>query len=170
MVTPYPECRSGPKDNYNYYHSQLCIRIECAFGKLVQRWGLLRTAMPLGISIKKTIALVVALAKLHNFCLDQALHNDGSTSQHTTTQDIENILIQDYENITMNEHGSIPLVFNEDAGTSTPDDLIGGGDHFDDVPRLGRRGVVDDSARSKLCIHVANSHKRRPNVSQYHRE
>ena len=30
------------QDNYNFYHSQLQIKIECAFGILVQRFGYLR--------------------------------------------------------------------------------------------------------------------------------
>ena len=67
MATPFPNTSGGPKDNYNFYHSQLRIRIECAFGMLVQRWGILRMAMPMGITVKKTIALVNCLAKLHNF-------------------------------------------------------------------------------------------------------
>ena len=31
MATPYPNTSGGPKDNYNFFHSQLRIRIECAF-------------------------------------------------------------------------------------------------------------------------------------------
>ena len=41
MVTPYPNVSSGGKDDYNFYHSQLRIRVECAFGMLVGRWGIL---------------------------------------------------------------------------------------------------------------------------------
>jgi hypothetical protein len=41
MATPYPNTNGGPKDNYNFYHSQLRIRIECAFGMFIQRWGIL---------------------------------------------------------------------------------------------------------------------------------
>jgi hypothetical protein len=72
MVTPYPNTSGGSKDNYNYFHSQLRIRIECAFGMFVQRWGILRTAMPCNITVPKTISLVLALEKLHNFCIDEA--------------------------------------------------------------------------------------------------
>ena len=75
MATPYPNVagveKERSKDNYNFYHSQLRIRIECAFGILVQRWGILRMAMPKGLSIPKIIALVNAVAKLHNFCIDE---------------------------------------------------------------------------------------------------
>ena len=50
---------------------QLRIRVECAFRILVQKWAILRTAMPRGIALKKVIALVNALMKLHNFCIEQ---------------------------------------------------------------------------------------------------
>ena len=35
MATPNPNVKQGSKDAYNFYHSQLRIFIECAFGMLV---------------------------------------------------------------------------------------------------------------------------------------
>lgn len=61
LATPFPNVSSGPEDSYNFFHSQLRIRVECCFGILVQRWGILRSAIPKGISIRKTIRLVVNL-------------------------------------------------------------------------------------------------------------
>jgi DDE superfamily endonuclease len=46
FTTPYKGVSSGPKDSFNFYHSQLRIRIECAFGQLVSRWGILRRTIP----------------------------------------------------------------------------------------------------------------------------
>jgi len=40
MATPYPNVKQGRKDAYNFYHSQLRICVECAFGMLVGRWGI----------------------------------------------------------------------------------------------------------------------------------
>lgn len=38
MATPYiNQNHSGVRDNYNFYHSQLRIKIECAFGMLADR-------------------------------------------------------------------------------------------------------------------------------------
>jgi hypothetical protein len=34
MATPYANVSGGTKDSYNFYHSQLRIRMECAFGML----------------------------------------------------------------------------------------------------------------------------------------
>ncbi len=113
--------------------------------------------------------MVVSLAKLHNFCLDEWLNHENKTTINTNVV-VDNLLIQDVEHITMNEHGSVPLVFDPDSETNIPDDLIGGREHFDDVPRYWRRGVSDDTACTLLCIHIENSHKRRPKVNPRHRD
>ena len=34
-----------------YLHLQVLIRIECAFGIMVQHWGILQMGMPKGLSI-----------------------------------------------------------------------------------------------------------------------
>ena len=49
MTMPYPLISSGPKDAYNFYHSQVRINIECAFGILVNWWCILK--MPLSAKI-----------------------------------------------------------------------------------------------------------------------
>ena len=41
MAMPIEGARPGFEDDYNFYHSQCRIIIECAFGILVQRWGIL---------------------------------------------------------------------------------------------------------------------------------
>ena len=71
MATQYSAVSGGSKDAYNFYHSQLRINIECAFGMFTHRWAMLRSAIPMRVSLKKTVALVIALAKLHNFCIDE---------------------------------------------------------------------------------------------------
>jgi hypothetical protein len=156
MVTPYPNTSGGARDNYNYFHSQLRIRIECAFGMFVQRWGMLRTAIPCNVSVPKTISLVLALAKLHNFCIDEAEVIPA------------NLLSQDEQNITGNRNGSVPLVADPliaeiiNVNTTTPRDLMGGGEHFDDAPRHYRRPLHNDALRSRLCNHVESTFKTRP--------
>ena len=72
-------------------------------------------------------------------------------------------LCQDKEHIITNEHGSVPLVPNTDAGTDTPQDLIGGGEHFDDMPRDARRDIGNgDDQRRALLQQVIDSHLTRP--------
>jgi len=46
MATPFKAVKSGPKDDYDFYHSQVRIKVECSFGMLVGRWGIMRRPMP----------------------------------------------------------------------------------------------------------------------------
>ena len=45
MAAPFPNVSGDPaqksKDDYNFYHSQLRIQVECAFGMIFQRWAML---------------------------------------------------------------------------------------------------------------------------------
>jgi DDE superfamily endonuclease len=69
MMTPFKNVKSGAKDNFNFYHSQLRINIECAFGMFVGRWGILRRALPKTMGLRKATALTFSLCRLHNYCL-----------------------------------------------------------------------------------------------------
>ena len=132
LATPYPNVSGGYRDAYNFFHSQLRIRIECAFGMFVHRWGILRSAIPRGITIRKTTALVLALAKIHNFCIEQ------------TDTNILPMTAGDEYRMLSRGVGSIPLEeatllgVQHDGNTEdyrVPRQLIGAGDHFEDVPR-----------------------------------
>jgi hypothetical protein len=52
MTTPYSAVSGGTNNAYNFYHSQLRIRIECTFGMLTRtRWGILRSAIAMNVII-----------------------------------------------------------------------------------------------------------------------
>ncbi len=76
MATPYSKISRNEeyrtRDDCNFYHSQLCIRVECCFGMLVQRWVILQTALSHSIPLTRIVALVNTLARLHNYCIDEA--------------------------------------------------------------------------------------------------
>ncbi|EJK74238.1 hypothetical protein THAOC_04094 [Thalassiosira oceanica] len=61
MVVPWRKVGAGAKDAYNFYQSQVRINIECAFGMLVHRWGMLRKPIPNNITVLRTTRLVLAL-------------------------------------------------------------------------------------------------------------
>jgi DDE superfamily endonuclease len=129
MATPYSAVSSGTKDAYNFYHSQLRIRIECTFGMLTHRWGMLRSAIPKNVTLRKTVALVLALAKLHNFCIN---FDDIQVLSQTPTDEWQNEI-----------QGAIPLVPMQNAGVSqqdvVPEQLLGGGNHFNDIGGVNAR-------------------------------
>ena len=70
MAVPYPNQGRGPKDDFNFFHSQVWINIECALGILSNRWHTLKNAWSSTLSIKKVVALTSCLCHLHNFCID----------------------------------------------------------------------------------------------------
>ena len=62
---------------YNFYLSQLRIRIEMAFGRLTTKWRRLRT--PLNYSSAKNAQIVRVCTKLHNYCIRKQLERgEGS--------------------------------------------------------------------------------------------
>lgn len=128
LATPYAAVTGGTQDAYNFYHSQVRIRIECTFGMLTHRWAILRSAIPMNVSVGKTIALVLALAKLHNFCIMEA--NDDVVLPATARDAWRNEV-----------NGAVPLVHqtqHPESGGVTPTQLLDGGNHFDDVGTNGR--------------------------------
>ena len=94
---------------------------------LVQRWAMLRTPMPRNLPIRRIIATVVALAKLHNFCIDES---------NSLENNIPSSLASDDNDMLNNSKGYVGMMEDEAHGeTAVPIDLMQPGHHFDDVPR-----------------------------------
>ncbi|CAB9502366.1 unknown protein [Seminavis robusta] len=68
-------------DNFNFYASQCRIRVEMAFGIMQMKWGIL--ARPLGCSLKNMLWLAQAIARLHNFCINERLEAAGTVDNDT---------------------------------------------------------------------------------------
>jgi len=157
MATPFPNVgEETTKDHYNFYHSQLRIHIECAFGVLVQRWGVLRKPTPQNFTIKKINALVLCCCKLHNFLVDQRSESNPPTVNTP----------EDRLNLELN--GAVPM--NGVAGTGNtaiPDQLLNGGEHFDDDPSrsIRRRHVPSQNVLPRDSMHalvITNDYRRPP--------
>jgi hypothetical protein len=169
MATPYSAVSGGSKDAYNFYHSQLRIRIECTFGMLTHRWAILRSAIPMNVTVRKTVALVCALTKLHNFCVDST--NDNNRVPSSTASD----------QWRSEMSGSVPLVQTADSESNhdvDPQQLMNGGHHFDDIGgqsgRYNRQRQYNYVSRSQglvlprdmLHSSVAEAGLTRPSVQQ----
>jgi DDE superfamily endonuclease len=72
-------------DNFNFFASQLRIRIEMAFGLMVQKWCILQK--PLLIKVENIKWLVIAVGMLHNFCINERLLDD-TTDNIFNPQDV----------------------------------------------------------------------------------
>lgn len=86
LLTPYPGSHDfqSVKDTFNFYHSG-CNRIfiECAFGILVRRWGILWK--PLEMSLDNNARIIMVCMLLHNFCTRRGFSEDvmSVSSQET---------------------------------------------------------------------------------------
>lgn len=152
------------KDAYNFYHSQLRINIECAFGILVQRWGFLRMKAPINYTMKKVCAIVSCLCRLHNFLIDE---KEGQPPVDSISQDSLNMSINGATPLSrIAEVRNIP-VSRENRNVLLPEQLLNAGHHFVDDPlRLRRRdadiGVVlpREFMASNLPVNGLGEHRR----------
>ena len=61
-------------NNFNFYASQRRICSKMAFGVMIQKWGIHQK--PLTCKLKHAWKIVVTIACLHNFCINQRLANN----------------------------------------------------------------------------------------------
>ena len=169
MATPYPNVGSNSaKDIYNFYHSQLRINIECAFGILVSRWGILRKPLSSNFTMRKIVQLVECLCRLHNFIIDSA---DEPENPGTSTHE---------DNLNTILHGGFSVgeqVMRRGDGTEyssadSPTEIMHGGEHFDDVDRSMRDRIVrrngdSELPREQIYSHVQAQDLRRPVPRSY---
>lgn len=101
---------------------QLRINVECSFGMLVNRWGLLRRALPSSVGLERITALVMCMCKLHNFCIDCRLDKERIPS-------IPEVTAKD--NACIVTRGGFRLQSRVD-NPYYPEELLHGGEHFDD--------------------------------------
>lgn len=145
MATPFKGTHSGVKDAYNYYHSQLRINIECAFGMLVHRWGVLRKPFPMNITVPKIIQVVKTLCILHNFCIDG---REGDDISIPTAQD--DLSVFDSGGFGTQDSSDAPLQHLDSPGHHSDDH---------DLRRLRREErAVTDLPRDRLLEQLQEMH------------
>lgn len=69
ILTPFDNvAHATAEDNYNFFHSSARICVECAFGEIDLRWGILWR--PLSFSLAHNCNVIDACMRLHNFIVD----------------------------------------------------------------------------------------------------
>jgi DDE superfamily endonuclease len=72
-------------DDFNYFASQCRIRIEMAFGLMVKKWGILNK--PLSLKLRHAKHLIVCIARLHNYCINERILRHGFVGFEGSEQD-----------------------------------------------------------------------------------
>lgn len=74
LLTPFVKNQTTNryKDAYNFYVSQLRIRIEMTFGLLKAKWQIF--ARPLRVGLTRCPEVIMSASILHNFVIEQRLH------------------------------------------------------------------------------------------------
>ena len=77
ILVPFNKVDMAGKERhraFNYYISQLRVRIEMAFGRLTTKWRCLRNA--LRYSTPRNAQVIIVCMKLHNFCIRMQQRDD----------------------------------------------------------------------------------------------
>jgi len=72
-------------DNFNYYASQLRIRVEMAFGLMTRKWGVLQR--PCTTNLSNATWMLQAIARLHNCVVTERLLETGEAEVENAQRD-----------------------------------------------------------------------------------
>lgn len=113
-------------------------------------------AMPKGLGIKRIIAMVNCLVKLHNFCIDEVGKGMLLQPLNVHTHHIMN-----------REDGFVPMALGKESGILVPRVLMDSGHHFNDIPRNVQRQCECSNPeailpRQQLLQQVIDSHLKHP--------
>ena len=140
MATPFSNVGTDTCDDYDFYHSQLCINIECSFGYLVNRWRVLLQPFAATISIQRVNATVMLLCRLHNFCIDKS-NNKTINIPCPLYQDPRSILGLDNRNDIQ------------------PVALLSGGEHFEDCATIREKDQTMHRNTTSITLPCDSIHK-----------
>ena len=82
LLIPFSGTMNETQRTYNFFLSQLRIRIELAFGRLVTKWRIFHRDLEFGMERNSKICLIAA--KLHNFVINETLQEEGLREESVT--------------------------------------------------------------------------------------
>ena len=96
---------------------------------LVKRWGLLRKPLPATIPLRKIVALVISLCRLHNYCVNRFIAKVGMYEVPPPLA-IDSLEIVATGGVTFQSTSN---------NQNCPSELLDGGEHHDDTGEAYRR-------------------------------
>ncbi len=124
----------------------------CAFGMLVQCWGILQTEMPSRFSTPKVIAIVGGFTKLHYFFIDIHTKKDSDD----TILDLE---------ATTTESSYLVVELDKASNEKICKEFTSGCNQFHAIPNQSyflHCKYIDNLPCIWLYNHVLRSHRKRP--------
>lgn len=104
LLTPYDNAVHGTaEDDYKYFHSSSCISVECAFGEIDLRWGILWK--PLKFSLTMNCPIIDACMRLKKFIVEHRC--DDTSGMDAVDVDIFNDDAQQYFAVHPNEEQGV---------------------------------------------------------------
>jgi hypothetical protein len=98
LLVPFTklDLKTKAHSDYNFYLSQLRIRIEMAFGLLVNKWQIFKRPFVVDfVSVRKVIKTCL---KLHNFCINERLKDkDESAGLHAVSMEYQALPESSYQ-------------------------------------------------------------------------
>ena len=165
LLTPFDRTVHGTaKDNYNFFHSSSRICVECAFGEIDMRWGILWK--PLKFNLVNSIQVIDACLRLHNFIVDYRQEKERES------------VLDELERSVFNEDSRRFLAVNpghraNGAHEAHGEDLLD--ENGARVIACGGRPSTDDVAcreagveiRESISSFIANKKERRPQINWF---
>ncbi|OWY96807.1 hypothetical protein PHMEG_00032831 [Phytophthora megakarya] len=148
------------RDSYNFHVSQLRIRIEMAFGLLVNKWRILK--QPLFVRLRHCWIVISACMRLHNFCITQRCMTANTSPQQmlqSMARDVRSWNNQDPLNYEASDVEQDYRDEVESALNLDPSEV-----ELDDGTRVN---LMDEKVRSKLVDRIACRNLHRPELLGY---
>lgn len=117
LITPYNSTEvkddvNKARDAFNYYLSSCRIYIECAFGEVVMRWGILwRT---LNFDPKKNQQIIQVAMLLHNFIIEHREYGVNTDNHYFSNFDDAHLIKEPFQDILTNKTGESPCALVTD--------------------------------------------------------
>lgn len=157
LMTPYEkeemkEDALNLKDAFNFYLSSCRIYIECAFGELVMRWGILWRM--LDFPLRKCIDIIQVCMLLHNFILEFQEDSDRYDMSFVRDFDIE---MDDLQRKITKATGEMPAALVTDNNEVKR----GGRPRNEEVEER----MIAENIRMTLILRLAENNMKRPSYT-----
>ncbi|KAE9163401.1 hypothetical protein PF004_g30152 [Phytophthora fragariae] len=115
LLVPYNklELKSKKHSDFNFYLSQLRIRIEMSFGLPVNKWQIFKK--PLVVDFTNVSRVIKTCMKLHNFCIDERVQYKNAIMSHAEVSAAYHNLPESSYRPTDNTTGDTDIDLRSDA-------------------------------------------------------